>query len=88
MTADPPTVADVAYAALLEAGRPDLAELVAFHVDDDGTLYLEPLDDVAGADLELMLKAEGLALEWQSSADVIADLEELHTAALERERRP
>ena len=35
--------ADIAYAALLEAGRPDLADLVAFHLEDDGiTLYLEP----------------------------------------------
>lgn len=61
--------AEVAYGALLEVGRRDLADLVMFHLDDDGTPYLEPMDDVAGADLELMVRAEALALR---SAEVTA----------------
>ena len=75
-TPDPITPADITYGLLLEAGRPDLAELVSFHTNDDGTFYLEPLDEVTGVDLELMEKAEALALERISSTDVLADLAE------------
>lgn len=56
-------VADVAAAALREVGRPDLAELVQFFIDDDGSFYLEPMDEVFGTDLALMKRAERLALE-------------------------
>jgi hypothetical protein len=59
---DGDVAATVAHAALLEAGRPDLADLVRFFRNGDGSLYLEPLDEVAGDDLELMLRAERLAL--------------------------
>lgn len=55
-------VVDVAHAALLEVGRSDLAELVCGYVDADGSLYLEPLDEVVGADLALMERAWSLAL--------------------------
>lgn len=44
------TPADVAYAALLEVGRHDLANLIVWFYDDgaagDGIGYLELLDDV------------------------------------------
>lgn len=54
---------DVAWAALCEVGRHDLAMLVCFHLHPDGGMYLEPLDEVTGADLELMVRAEQLALD-------------------------
>ena len=57
------TAADIASAALLEAGRPDLAQLVQFFLDDACSFYLEPMDEVFGADLDLMQRAERLALE-------------------------
>lgn len=52
---------DITYAALLEAGRPDLANLVQFFEDDDGSLYLEPMDEVSDLDLIVMSKAVFLA---------------------------
>lgn len=53
--------AEVARAALLEAGRPDLADIVLAFVDDDGAYYLEPLDDVTDpADLELLDRATAI----------------------------
>jgi len=55
-------IANITHAALLEVGRPDLAFLVSWSQDDDGSWYLEPLDDVADADLKLMLRAEQVAL--------------------------
>jgi len=59
-------VVDITHAALLEAGRPDLADLVQFFENDDGSLYLEPMDEVSPADLKLMLRAEALA-KWAHS---------------------
>lgn len=56
-----PSPADVAFGALLEAGRPDLAELVHVFTNDDGTFYIEPLDEVADpADVALIERAEFL----------------------------
>ena len=57
------TCAAIAWAALREIGRDDLAELVQFFINEDGSLYLEPMDEVCDADLELMKRAERLALE-------------------------
>ena len=58
-----PRPADVAVAALLEACRPDLAELVHVFTNDDGTFYLEPMTDLhdgplTAADEALMERAE------------------------------
>ena len=55
--------ANIAYAALREVGRDDLADLVCFFIDVDGSVYLEPLDEVTCADLALIERAERLALE-------------------------
>lgn len=55
--------AQVAYAALCEVGRRDLADLVLFFTDDDGSLYIEPMEDLNEADLALMSRAERLACE-------------------------
>ena len=67
MTSEPLRAIDVAHAALMEAGRPDLAESIIGFDDDDGFgFYLEvnldildrtPTDD----DLTLIVKAENLA---------------------------
>jgi hypothetical protein len=54
------TPADVAHAALMEAGRPDLAELIAWFPGDGG--YLEANDDILDeADWSIISKAETLA---------------------------
>lgn len=55
--------AQVSYGALLEAGRPDLALIAAWFTDDDGSIYIEPLDELEGDDLALVERAERLALE-------------------------
>lgn len=52
---------DVTYAALQEVGRPDLANLVQFFEDDDGSPYLEPMDEVSAMDMEIMDRAVFLA---------------------------
>jgi hypothetical protein len=58
-------LADVSHAALMDAGRPDLAALVQWFEDDDGLFYLEPMDELAcEADAVLMMRAEQLAYEW------------------------
>ena len=57
------TVADVAHAALVEVGRPDLAEGFGVWLDEDGTPYLEPFDQLNAADFQLMIRAETLALD-------------------------
>lgn len=60
MEADIVTVANVTHAALLEIGRADLAALVQFFPNGDGSWYLEPLDEVSDADYALMCKASTL----------------------------
>lgn len=60
-------LADVAHSALMDAGHPDLAELVRFFWHDDESPYLEPLDEVTDAEWEIMQRAESLALEaWRA----------------------
>lgn len=54
--------ADVAHAALMEAGRPDLANLLMYFQEDDGTWYLEPMDDANLVDMELMIRADLIAI--------------------------
>lgn len=61
MTAPTMTPADVAHAALLEAGRPDLAGAVVWQWNPDGTGYLELTDHVRTADRWLVDMAEELA---------------------------
>ncbi len=58
--------ADVAHAALLEAGRPDLAELVHVFENEDGSPYLEYWDDDLPSDNDrrLMNKAQEIMVEW------------------------
>ena len=52
---------DIAHAALLEAGRPDLADVI-IGFDDDGGFYVEVLDwELAAEDLVVIDKAECLA---------------------------
>ena len=52
------TVADVAHAALLEAGRPDLAVEIIAH-EDEGGPYLEYDEDILDEDdWALITKAE------------------------------
>jgi hypothetical protein len=54
---------NMVYAALMEGGRPDLAVNVLVFVEDDGTPYVEPMDELTGIDLAIVEKAESLALE-------------------------
>lgn len=53
---------DVAHAALLEAGRPDLAEMIVWFEDDDGDGgYIEVTDFLVDeADYEVIDRAETL----------------------------
>jgi hypothetical protein len=73
-------VADVCHAALIEAGRPELAELVQFFYDDDGRPYLEPIDDVSDADWAVMKRAEELALSAPEPQTEWVDLTDFVTA--------
>jgi hypothetical protein len=54
---EPPinSAVNVAHAALLDIGRRDLADVLAVYEDDDGSLYVEPLDDLAVMDRALAL---------------------------------
>jgi hypothetical protein len=61
--------AEVSYGALVEVGRLDLANLVQWFENDDGSLYLEPMDELSPDDLALMLRAEALALSAISRSD-------------------
>ena len=62
-----PRVADVAHSALMDAGHPDLAELVCFYWHDDESPYLLPLWGVTAAEWAIMERAESLALEaWRA----------------------
>jgi len=54
------TPVDVAYAALVDAGRPDLATSIVW-VDDDGVGYLEAFDELSPSDNALVDRAEQLA---------------------------
>ena len=64
---------DICHAALMDVGRPDLAELVQFSVNDDGSEYLEPLDEVDDEDdWALMLRAEAIALSGRYQRDIAA----------------
>lgn len=56
--------AQIMYTALAEVGRTDLAEVALWFTNDDGSLYVEVLDDVEPAELSLIEQAERLALEW------------------------
>ncbi len=52
---------DVAHAALLEGGRPDLAELITWFDDEHGG-YIEVTDEIMSeADYEVIDRAETLA---------------------------
>lgn len=55
-------LADAMYAALREVDA-ELAHLFAVFVDDDGTPYVEHLDELDPAELELLERAERLARE-------------------------
>jgi hypothetical protein len=52
----------VAYAALVEAGRPDLAMSIAWF-DEGEAGYLELLDEPADGDAALVEVAQALAIE-------------------------
>lgn len=53
--------AEVAYGALVEIGRRDLANLLQWFPDDVGGWYLEAdADEVGEADWALMVKADGI----------------------------
>jgi hypothetical protein len=54
--------AEIAHAALCDAGRPDLAEIAAWFTNPDGSLYIEPLDELEPEDLALIERAEQIAL--------------------------
>jgi hypothetical protein len=57
---------DVAHAALMEAGRPDLAESIIGRDDDDGFgFFLEVNDDIMTDDeWALINKAENMARQF------------------------
>lgn len=63
-------VADVSYGALLEVGRADLALLVQWFIDDDGSFYIEPMEELTSDDLALMERAERLALSAVQRSDL------------------
>jgi hypothetical protein len=54
---------EIVYAALMEAGHPELAHGFLVFLNADGTPYVEPLDELDPADLAIVEKAEQLALE-------------------------
>lgn len=55
---------DVAHAALMEAGRPDLAELIVWFDDEHGG-YIEVTDEIMSeADYVLIDRAETLGREF------------------------
>lgn len=55
---------DVAHAALMEAGRPDLAELIVWFDDEHGG-YIEVTDEIVSeADYVLIDRAETLGREF------------------------
>lgn len=63
---------DVAHAALMEAGRPDLAEIIIGFDDDDGTFYLEVNDDILDeADWALVNKAENLGRQFAGQPPLV-----------------
>ena len=61
------TPIDVAYAALCDAGRPDLALLIVW-MDDEPGGYIELLDEVSDADGVLVMRAEQLARMFAKAA--------------------
>lgn len=54
--ADVELAAHITYGALLEAARPDLAALVCYFHNEDGTPYLEPLDEVTAQSLASIVR--------------------------------
>lgn len=59
---DAQILADRVHMALMEAGRPDLAELVIVFENDDGTPYVELLDECEPDEVALIDRAEHLAV--------------------------
>jgi hypothetical protein len=51
---------DIAHAALLEAGRPDLADCIIGFEDEQG-FYLEVMDELGADELDIVNRAETLA---------------------------
>ena len=45
---------NLVHAALMEGGRPDLAVEFLVFIEDDGTPYVEPMDELTGADLAIV----------------------------------
>lgn len=68
---------DVAHAALMEAGRPDLAEIIiGFDDEDERGFYLEVIDDdgLTEADWKLIGRAEDQARAFIKLVAAIGDI--------------